>query len=393
MDDRDVQLKGDELLHKNIDFIVSGGIGCIESPKIIRELRRFGANVRVWLTASAQGFVNPKVFEWASKNSVVTDLTGAAEHISQADLAIISPCSLDFMVKLSLGLADSPSLTCLQSLLGRRPLFIQPSMHESLAQGPAFESAHKKLSSLAQIFWLSPKHEESKLKMSSPEDVVNQVCHYFNRRDHKVFVLFGATESSMDAARFLGNRSSGQLGSKIVFDFYRQGFEVYYLKGSSQFGIPSYIEGVEEKESKKFFEKAIEMSAQINFDAIICSAAILDFEFSEAFDHKIESKEDLRLNLKVAPKLINKLRDRTRYLVGFKYESGLTDQELERRILNWNEKKQCDLVVGNRKEDVRSDFYRACLLERNSGVLSWVEGRDQLAKSLREKIKSLSLRG
>lgn len=392
MDDRDVQLKGDELLHKNIDFIVSGGIGCIESPKIIRELRRFGANVRVWLTASAQSFVNPKVFEWASKNSVVTDLTGAAEHISQADLAIISPCSLDFMVKLSLGLADSPSLTCLQSLLGRRPLFIQPSMHESLAQGPAFKSAHERLSDLTQVFWISPKFEESKLKMSSPEDVLNQVCHYFNRRDQKVLVLFGATESSMDAARFLGNRSSGQLGSQIVFDLYRQGFEVDYLKGSSQFAMPSYIRGFEEKESKEFFEKAIEMSAQKNFDAIVCAAAILDFEFSETLKHKIESKEDLRLNLKVAPKLIDKLRDRTKYLVGFKYESGLAEKDLELRIRNWNEKKQCNLVVGNRKEDVRSDFYRACLLDQKSGSLSWVEGRDQLAKSLREKIKNMSLR-
>jgi phosphopantothenoylcysteine decarboxylase/phosphopantothenate--cysteine ligase len=388
MDDRDVLIKGDELLNKNIDMIVSGGIGCIESPKIIRELRRYGAHVRVWLTAAAQGFVNPKVFEWASKNSVITDLTGAAEHISRADLAIISPCSLDFMVKLSLGVADSPSLTCLQSILARRPIFIQPSMHESLAQGPAYQSAKEKLKVMPQVFWLSPKHEESKLKMPSAEEIVNSVCHVMNKREEKVFVLFGATESSVDAARFLGNRSSGLLGSKMVSDLYRQGFDVTYLKGSSQFEVPEIISGFEERESKKFFERALEMSSQNSFDAIICAAAILDFQVSEPVEHKIESKEDFILNLRVAPKLIHKLRDRTKTLVGFKLEVGLTEQELELRIQNWNEKKQCDFVIGNRKEDVNSHHYRACVLEAASGDLTWVEGREAVVKFLREKLKT-----
>jgi len=72
LDDRDIEPKGNHLLGKTIDLVVSGGIACIETPKLIRELRRYGAEIRVFMTPAAIQFVSPLVNEWASKNKVVT---------------------------------------------------------------------------------------------------------------------------------------------------------------------------------------------------------------------------------------------------------------------------------------------------------------------------------
>src|SRR5947209_1037854 len=106
MDDRDVEIKGDHLAGKSFDFVVSGGVASVEVPKIIRELRRYGANVRVIMSEGAHQFVTPLLFEWASKNAVVRALTGSAEHISNADAVLIAPATLDFISRVAHGLAD-----------------------------------------------------------------------------------------------------------------------------------------------------------------------------------------------------------------------------------------------------------------------------------------------
>jgi phosphopantothenoylcysteine decarboxylase/phosphopantothenate--cysteine ligase len=201
MDDRDVDIKGDHLKGRSIDFVVAGGIACIESPRIIRELRRYGARVRVWMTRSATEFVSPRVFEWASKDSVITDLSGAAEHITHADAIVIAPATLDLIAKISLGLADSPALTMIQSALARKSIFAVASMHESLAENPILRSHLATLSKISKFKFIESVAAESKLKMPPAEHFVAEVSHSLSKsalKNRAIAISVGPTRSYAD---------------------------------------------------------------------------------------------------------------------------------------------------------------------------------------------------
>src|SRR3972149_10326218 len=84
---------------KKIDVIVTGGIAAVETVKIIRELRRWGASTRVIMSEAAQAFVTPLTLEWASSSAVITHLSGVAEQISEADALLVTPATLNTFQK------------------------------------------------------------------------------------------------------------------------------------------------------------------------------------------------------------------------------------------------------------------------------------------------------
>jgi phosphopantothenoylcysteine decarboxylase/phosphopantothenate--cysteine ligase len=53
---------------------VSGGIAAYKAAELVRRLRETGAEVRVVMTAAAQGFVAPLTFQALSGQEVRTEL-------------------------------------------------------------------------------------------------------------------------------------------------------------------------------------------------------------------------------------------------------------------------------------------------------------------------------
>lgn len=392
-DDRDVDLKGQELEGKRIEFIVSGGIGLIESPKIIRELRRYGANVRVWMTKAAQEFMQPRVFEWASKNSVITDLSGSAEHISSADAAVVVPASLDFIAKMSLGLADSPALTCVQSMIGRKPVLVQASMHHTLSESPSFLEHSGKLKNFRNFHFLPHEEAEGKWKVSSPQESVARICHLLNRKesflkDQEVLLLVGPTRSYLDDLRYLSNYSSGRLGIQLADKLYRNGLDPRIIAGQLSVPVPSYLNIETVEEAASFHNRVLEICKDHHFEVAVCAAALLDFEFSERASGKTSSARDLQVHLRARPKLIRELRERVKKLVGFKLESQVNERDLSEKLIAWNKDNACDLVVGNRREDLSPQQHRALLWDSHLKQAKWVNSREELVKELYEYIKN-----
>ncbi|MDP8242012.1 MAG: flavoprotein, partial [Candidatus Celaenobacter antarcticus] len=73
--------KGQELRDKRIALGITGSVGCLRSVDLARELMRYGAEVFVLMSQEATKLVTPAMFEWATGNPVVTELTGKIEHI------------------------------------------------------------------------------------------------------------------------------------------------------------------------------------------------------------------------------------------------------------------------------------------------------------------------
>ena len=74
--------QGKELEGKSIVLGMTGSIAAVESFELVRELIRHGADVQVVMTAEAAKLMTPYTMEFASGHKVITELTGATEHVS-----------------------------------------------------------------------------------------------------------------------------------------------------------------------------------------------------------------------------------------------------------------------------------------------------------------------
>lgn len=384
-DDRDVELKGQHLSGKTFDFIITGGVAAIESPRFIRELRRYGADVRVWMTPSAENFVSALVFEWASKKPVTTELSGIAEHISHSDAVIVAPCTLNFLSKMALGIADTAAATLVQSAMGRMPVFIAPSMHSSLAESASYHRHRKTLATMENVFFLEPQTKESKMKMISIESAVAEICHQMSalklQRKPKVVISMGPTRSAIDDVRYVSNHSTGALGVQMAEEFFRRGFDVTAVAGPIQVSVPAHLKTISVKTNQDM-KRAMKSEVDRGAEIAIFAAAVLDFDVSKASQGKLSSKASLNLSLKPSAKLIDSIKSKGLKRVGFKLESGVTEKELLRRAQEALKAQDVELLVANRLEDVSSEAHRAYLLTKGSSAVLKLNSREQIAQAV-----------
>jgi len=174
-EDLQVEKISDSLDGKRIALCVTGGIAAIECPKIARHLRRYGASVRAYTTYAALKFVGETALEWGTGQSVVTELSGLAEHICLDDLVLVAPATLNTINKVYMGIADNPVTTTVASALGKKvPVYIAPTMHGSLYENPILQ---KNLASAGDygITIIEPRFGENKAKMPRVSAIVKEV--------------------------------------------------------------------------------------------------------------------------------------------------------------------------------------------------------------------------
>ncbi|MEM1441432.1 MAG: flavoprotein, partial [Verrucomicrobiota bacterium] len=145
-DDLQVDRVGDRLEGKTIALCVTGGIAAVESVKLIRHLRREGAEVNVYATTEALKFVGRSALEWAAAKPIVVELSGLAEHICTEDLILVAPATINTVNAIAAGLADNAVTTLIASALGKEtPVLIAATGHGSLWNNPIFQRNVKEL--------------------------------------------------------------------------------------------------------------------------------------------------------------------------------------------------------------------------------------------------------
>ncbi|MDO8124410.1 MAG: flavoprotein, partial [Candidatus Hermodarchaeota archaeon] len=79
-----IESQGVELRGKFIVHCITGSVAAVQSPEIARLLMRHGAEVVAVFSEAAHIIIHPYLMEWATGNPVITELTGAIEHVALA---------------------------------------------------------------------------------------------------------------------------------------------------------------------------------------------------------------------------------------------------------------------------------------------------------------------
>jgi len=356
----------------NVALGVTGSIAAVKTVELAHELRRQGANVRAVVTDSATGIVHPWAVEFGTDNPVVTELTGAVEHVELcgvdgwADVFLIAPATANTVGKIAAAIDDSPVTTCATTALGADvPVVIAPAMHEPMYDHPGVLDAIERVESWGVDF-VDPRIEEGKAKVASEDAIVTATARAASDRPlagRHVVVTSGATTESIDPIRTLSNRASGRTGRAVARACHVAGADVTLVHDGPD--VPSA--------TVRSVESAAEMTdatvdACADADALLSAAAISDYTV-ERRDEKIKSgQSSLTLELTPTPKLVDTVRETYPDLaiVGFKAETGVEDETLIERARTIRDRVDMAFVVANDADVMGADRTRALFVDTDT---------------------------
>ncbi len=196
----------------------------------------------------------------------------------------------------------------------------------------------------------------------------------------KVLITAGPTWVAIDSVRVIGNMATAETGVILAERFARSGAAVTLLLGP--IGVCCLNKKIKIIRFRFFPELRQIVTRQLkshNFDLVIHSAAVSDYEPAKAFKRKIKSGiRLLKINLKPTVKIINSIKQfrKNTFLVGFKFEPRASREILIKEARKLIEQARADLVVANtfaangykgylvNHSQVRGPFYQKELLTK-----------------------------
>jgi phosphopantothenoylcysteine decarboxylase/phosphopantothenate--cysteine ligase len=355
--------------------IILGVTGCIAAYKacyLVRDLIKFGAEVRVVITPSASAFVSPLTLSTLSKNKVIRhifpdDLEGNVQvdpwHIEYgiwADLILVAPCSVNTLAKINAGFADNALTTLITAR--RSPLIIAPAADHDMYEYDVTQSNIQALRDRG-VFIIDAEYGELASGLIGigrfPEisKIIDAVYTVTSGRKKdligkKMIVSAGPTYEDIDPVRYIGNRSSGKMGYEIANAALLRGADVTLISGpSSEYSYPE----ITKIKVRSAAEMSVAVKENISPDKVlIMSAAVADFTPASLSGKKIK-KEDSGLKsieLVYTEDILLSVGKKAKYIVGFALE---TDNELVNAFSKM-ERKGLNAIVLNSLNDIGSGF-------------------------------------
>ena len=363
--DQSVFKKSDCLKNRKICLCVTGSIAAVETVKLVREARRHGADVHVFMTDEAQKFITPLSLEWASQNPVILNNSYEALHLKNFDLYLVAPSTINTLNKFCSGHCDNIILTTLASAWGREDKIVfVPCGYEDLYNNPVFKNNLKNLQSQKNIFILDPLLEENKLKLQNVEHIVATCSHLLNKKDKKILINAGPTRAYIDSVRYIENISTGKLGLTLADAFYRNGLDVKLIYGPGEEAVYPWLNAVKVETASHMFNSMESELKNNSYDATIFSAAVLDFEPEKKVEGKISSFSSFSLELKPTEKIITRLK--TKFKIGFKLVYDMEEIELLKFASDWKKKNNIQVLVVNDLKKIDQENHPAWILEEDN---------------------------
>lgn len=391
--------KSRKLVGKKIVLAIPGSIAAVECVKLARELIRHGAEVHAVMSPSAQKIIHPYAMEFATGNPVVTEITGFVEHVELAgehenkvDLVLVCPATANTISKIACGIDDTPVTTVVTTAFAHTSIMIAPAMHFTMYEHPIVKENIEKLKKLGVEF-IGPRFEEGKAKVASVEEIVYHVIKKLHRKDlagKRVLVTAGATREYIDPIRFITNRSSGKMGVALAEEAEFRGAEVTLIRTKGS--VPSFVENQVEVETVEEMLEVIENELNSKkYDIVILAAAVSDFRIKDKVSVKIKSGKALTLELEPTPKIIDRVKELQPdvFLVGFKAETGLSEDELIEAARKQIERAGSDIVVANTLKAFGSEENEAILVGKDFTKKLPRMNKRELAERLFDEIISM----
>ncbi|MDI6654507.1 MAG: bifunctional phosphopantothenoylcysteine decarboxylase/phosphopantothenate--cysteine ligase CoaBC [Candidatus Hydrothermarchaeota archaeon] len=375
--------KSSKLENKKIALCVTGSIAAIEAPKLARELMRHGAEVVAYMTKDAQKIIHPNALEFATQREVVIKLTGKLEHLYEFDLILIAPATAATIGKIAHGIADTP-VTAL-ALSAKAKVLIASAMHLSMYEHQILKENLQKLKKLG-YGTVEPRLDEGAAKLARIEDIVDAAIFELHKKDLKglkILVTSGPTLEYIDPIRVITNKSSGRMGVEVAREAFFRGAHVKLIYGTGSHVPPDYL-NVTHVETSREMLAAVEKE---NCDVFISAAAVSDFTTKSA-EKKIAYKKPFSLKLIPVPKILERIKNRRAFKVGFKAVHNATKEELLKAATKSLKDYNLDLAVANdvSKGVFGSEKNEVYLVSKNGAVHMPLTTKAEIAEKILDTV-------
>jgi phosphopantothenoylcysteine decarboxylase/phosphopantothenate--cysteine ligase len=354
--------KGTELKGKRIALCITGSVAAVQCPEIARRLMRHGAEVYAVMSPMAQKIIHPYLMEWATGNPVVTELTGKIEHVvlagehpGKVDLVLVAPATANTISKIAAGIDDTTVTSVASTAFGSKtPIIIVPAMHESMYHHPILKENIEKLKGLG-VELVEPRIEEGKAKIAETKTILEAVIRRLSASkdfaDTKILVTAGPTIEYIDPVRVITNKSSGLMGIEVAREALLRGAEVTLIYGLGTATPPEEARVIRVETTKEMHEAVISELKSQKYDIMIAVAAAADWKPKKRYDYKVATGKTPTLNLPLEPtaKIIDAVKKVSPkvFLVPFKAEYNVSDDELIERAFERLKEAKADLIVAN----------------------------------------------
>ncbi|WP_267161469.1 bifunctional phosphopantothenoylcysteine decarboxylase/phosphopantothenate--cysteine ligase CoaBC [Halovenus salina] len=374
----------------NVALGVTGSIAAVKTVELAHELRRQGAEVRAVMTEAAQGIIHPWALEYATENDVVTEITGAVEHVELcgrdgwADLLLVAPTTANTAGKMAAAIDDSPVTTCATTAFGADvPIVVVPAMHEPMYDHPGVLDALDQLESWGVDF-VDPRIEEGKAKIATENAIVTAAARATGDQPlagQTVVVTSGATTESVDPIRTLSNRASGRTGRAVARACVTRGADTVLVHDGPD--VP-WAETVAVESAAEMLDAVLDRAPDA--DALVSAAAISDYTVETASE-KIRSGQELALDLEPTPKLLDTVREHHPNLpmVGFKAETEGDNDAIVSRARSLQDRVGLAFVVGNNAGVMGADETAALVVDGDN-VTEVVGSKQELGAAVADRL-------
>lgn len=179
----------------------------------------------------------------------------------------------------------------------------------------------------------------------------------------RLVITAGGTREAIDPVRYIGNRSSGQMGLALADAAIDAGADVVLIAGPSVGAIPPGIEAVR-------VESALEMQVAVGqavkrADVLVMAAAVADFRPASAAHRKIKKRPDeemMTIELVKNPDILAGVDGQRVLKIGFAAE---TDDLIANARAKLEAKDLAMIVANDAVATIGSDRVAATLLFRD----------------------------
>lgn len=354
---------------------VTGGIAAYKAATVASLLVQAHAHVDVVMTEAARRFVQPLTFSAITHAPVQDDLFAAwtvetGGHVSlaaKADVLLVAPATAASIARLALGLSDD--LLGLIALSTTAPLVVAPAMEDHMYHHPATQEHLATLSARGARI-VGP--ERGRLasgatgdgRLAEPDTIVGALRQVLGRDGplvgKRIVVTAGGTRESLDPVRYLGNRSSGQMGYTLAQAAIDLGADVTLITAPTALTPPVGAD-VERVESAAEMQAAVR-AAVASTDALVMAAAVADFRPEIVSERKIKKESSgsgIELRLARTDDILASIDAPGLVTVGFAAE---TDDLLSNANLKLTAKRLSMIVANEARATIGAADSEATLL-------------------------------
>jgi phosphopantothenoylcysteine decarboxylase/phosphopantothenate--cysteine ligase len=334
------------------------------------------------MTEAATRFVGPETFAALTGRPVHTSLwerPGDVIHVRLArtiDVAVVAPATANAIARLAHGLADD--LLTATLLEATCPLVLAPAMHTGMWEHPATRASVELLAArgariVGPVAGALAAGDEGLGRLADPTDIVAAVRAAVGGRADlagmRVVVTAGPTHEPIDPVRFIGNRSSGKMGTAVAAEAARRGAIVTLILGPGTVAPPPGVD-VRRVETADEMWSAVD-EAVASADALVMAAAVADFRPVSASDDKIKKGDGVpELRLEPTADILGGLAGRSDLVrVGFAAETSGVEEAGREKLAT----KRLDLLVANEVGRDGTGFGA----DTNRAAILAADGRDE----------------